>query len=179
LEDRVTHRIPIGQMLVQAGRIDAGQLACALAHQQQRGGRLGEALVALRLVTEQALLSTLAQQHGVRYVWIGEQSVPPEIVRLVPPAFIRARRILPLALAPNMHRGKLFVAASAPIDPAALDELALLTGMTVRAVLVGEGDLDRAIARHVGLGAADAPPVARVAPAAPAERGAPASRRAV
>ena len=40
-------RVPIGEMLIQQGRLDAAQLQSALGHQQQWGGRLGGALVVM------------------------------------------------------------------------------------------------------------------------------------
>jgi type IV pilus assembly protein PilB len=149
-EGAVTSRIPIGKRLVQAGRIDADQLSRALAHQQKWGGRLGDALVALKLVSEPEVLIEVAHQHGLRYVQIGGRSVPAEIVRLVPEKYIRSRRVLPIALAPHQRRGQLFVATSAPQDLPVLDEVAFITGMAIQPVLVGDRDLDAAIKRHFG-----------------------------
>jgi type IV pilus assembly protein PilB len=152
----VAPRIQIGQMLVQAGRIDLAQLGRALAHQRERGGRLGEAVLALELVSEPVLLAELARQHAVSYGKIGEQHVPPVIVRLVPQKYIRSRRVLPIALGPAERRGTLFVATGDPWNLAVLDELAFMTGMSVRAVLVGKRDLDEAIERHLGRAGAGA-----------------------
>ena len=57
-------RVPIGELLMQQGRIDALQLRSALAHQRQWGGRLGRARVALGFVTEPVLLQAVAAQLG-------------------------------------------------------------------------------------------------------------------
>jgi Type II secretion system (T2SS), protein E, N-terminal domain len=146
----VAPRIPIGQLLVQSGRVDSEQLTRALAHQQKWGCRLGDALLALKLVSEPVLLAELARQHAVPYVQIGERYVPPVIVRLVPQKYIRSRRVFPLALGPDERRGKLFVATSDPQNLVMLDEVAFMTGMSVRPVLVGNRDLDEAIVRHLG-----------------------------
>jgi type IV pilus assembly protein PilB len=146
----VALRIRIGQLLVQSGRVDPQQLTCALAHQQKWGGRLGDALVALKLVSELDLLTELARQHGVPYILIGDRSVSAEIVRLVPQNYIRSRRVFPMALAPDQRRGKLFVATNAPQNLPVLDEIAFITGMIVQPVLVGDRDLDETIKRHLG-----------------------------
>jgi type IV pilus assembly protein PilB len=138
----VASRIRIGQRLVQAGRLDTEQLSRALAYQEKWGGRIGDALVALKLVTELDLLTELARQHGVRHVQIGERSVRPEVVGLVPEKYIRSRRVLPIGIAPNGRRnGKLLVATSAPQNLAVLDEIAFITGMAIQPVLVGDRDL--------------------------------------
>ena len=151
-------RTPIGQRLLNAGRIDPEQLRRALAHQQKWGGRVGDALVALKLVSESDLLTELAHQHGVRYVQIGERPVRPQIVRLVPEKYIRSRRTLPIGIVPNGRcNGKLLVATSAPQNLAVLDEVAFITGMAIQPVLVGDRDLDEAIKRTFGSRTAQAP----------------------
>ena len=80
----MTSRLPIGQLLIQSGRIDGWQLQSALAHQRRWGGRLGEALVGLGFVSEPVLLAELSRQLTVPYIELGERYVPPAIVRLVP-----------------------------------------------------------------------------------------------
>jgi hypothetical protein len=165
-------RVQIGQLLLQAGRVDSAQLARALAHQQKWGGRLGDALMALKLVSEPELLTELARQHSVQYVQIGERFVPAEIVRLVPQKYIRSRRVFPIALGPDHRRGKLFVATSAPQDLTVLDEVAFITGMAVQALLVGDRDLDEVIKRHFG-------PTVTWAPPSPAARSTPSTAAVV
>lgn len=106
--------------------------------------------MALGFLSEPALLSEVARQHGVSYVELGERNVPHQVVRLVPDKYIRARRALPFALGPDERRGKLFVATSEPQNLALADEVAFMTGMSVQLVLVAERDLERAIERHLG-----------------------------
>jgi type IV pilus assembly protein PilB len=146
----VAPRIQIGQLLVQAGRISAEQLDRALAHQQKWGGRIGDALLGMKLVTEPTLLAELARQHGVAYVQIGERFVPPEVVRLVPQKYIRSRRVFPFALGPGARRGTLFVATAEPQNLPLLDEIAFMTGMSIQPVLVGDADLRETIKRNLG-----------------------------
>lgn len=149
-EGLVAPRIPIGHLLVRSGLVDHDQLIRALAYQQSCGGRLGDALVALQVVSEPEVLSELARQQGVSYIRIGRQCVPPAIVRLVPQKYIRSRRVFPIALGPAERRGTLFVATGEPQNLGLMDEVAFMTGMTVRPVLVGDRDLDEAIERHLG-----------------------------
>lgn len=142
-------RTPIGRILVEQGRIDELQLRSALSHQRQWGGKVGEALVCLGFVTEQVMLAAVARQHGVPYLTLGDRRVPPAILRLVPERLVRQRRLLPIAVISGARRGQLVVATSDPGDVRALDEIAFAAGMDVRAVLVADGDLDRAIERHL------------------------------
>jgi hypothetical protein len=145
----VADRLPIGQRLIQQGRIDAWQLQSALAHQQRWGGRIGEALVGLGFLSEPVVLSEVARQLGVPYQELAGRWVAPEVVRLVPEKLIRQRRIFPVALAAQTRRGPLVVATAEPQDLAALDEVAFATGMVVKPVLASARDLEQLIARHL------------------------------
>ena len=142
-------RIPIGQMLLRAGRIDAWQLQSGLAHQRRWGGRLGDALVGLGFVTEPVLLEEVARQHGVPYVDLSERFVAPEVIALLPAKIIRGRKVLPLALGQATRRGPLLLATAAPQNLELLDEVAFASGYAVKPVLASDRDLDRAIARHL------------------------------
>jgi hypothetical protein len=145
----MSRRLPIGEMLVGQGRIDALQLTSALAYQKQWGGRLGQALLALGFVSEPVLLDVLGQQLGVPFVEIGSRIVPPAVVRLVPEKLMRTRRVFPLALLPESRRGALLVALSDPGNLLHLDEIAFAAGMQVKPALASDADIDQAIARHL------------------------------
>jgi type IV pilus assembly protein PilB len=153
------NRKPIGELLVAEKKIDAWQLASALAYQQKWGGRIGQALVALNFITEPELYTSLGKQLGVPYVHIGDRFVPPAVLSLVPAKLLRARRALPLSLCSESRRGPLLVALAEPQNLAHLDELAFASSMSVKPVLAAESDLERALNRH--LSAARPPPVPR------------------
>jgi len=139
----------IGEMLLARGHIDEIQLASALAHQRQSGRRLGHSLVSLGYVTESVFLATLAVQLSVPFVVIGDRMVPPSVWRLLPEKLLRSRRIFPLGIHSKSKRGELLIALSQPDDLAVLDEVAFVTGRTVRPVLAAEADIERALARHL------------------------------
>ncbi len=143
-------RIRIGEMLVQLGRLDSDQLQSALAHQRQWGGRLGGAIVHLGFLNEPALLDAIGRQLGVPFVEIGDRTIPPGVLSLVPRKLAETRRVLPLELSKE-RRAELVVALADPSDLGVIDELAFVSGMRVRPVLVGEADLDRALERHLGI----------------------------
>ena len=157
-------RVPIGQMLIQRGRIDAAQLESALAHQRQWGGRLGRAIVELGFASEGALIEALADQLGVPTVDLRDRDVAPELLRLLPAKLIRARRVLPLARLAEHRRGPLVVAVPDPADLGVLDELAFASGLQIRPVLAAEADLERAIARALGTAPSATPAPGALAP---------------
>lgn len=142
--------VPIGQFLLDAGRIDAAQLASALALQKETGARIGESLVTLGHISESLLFSELARKHGVRYVLLGDCRVDPGVLRLVPERLIRARKVFPLAQVQDQGRTTLLVATSAPQNLALLDEVAFAAGMRVKGALASDRDVELAIERHLG-----------------------------
>jgi type IV pilus assembly protein PilB len=142
-------RIPIGQMLVEGGRIDLRQLRAGLDWQRRWGGRLGAALVHLGFVPEQEVFIALGRQFQMPVVLLAGRDVSSEILSLVPERTIRERQALPLELLAESRRGPLLVAVSDPLDVAAVDEVAFLSGKQVRVALAAATDLREAIARNL------------------------------
>jgi type IV pilus assembly protein PilB len=147
-------RIRIGELLVSGGQLDPMQLDSALAHQRQWGGRIGQAIVRLGFITEERLLQAVGSQIGVPFVVIGDRVVPPAVIALVPRKLIRNRHALPLEKLSEHRRGPLVVAFADPSNLTAVDEIAFVTGLEVRPVLAAEWEIEQAIARHLGDGAA-------------------------
>jgi hypothetical protein len=56
---------PLGRVLVDSGYLEKDELDRALEIQRERGGRLGEILIARGSMTGQSLARALAEQHGV------------------------------------------------------------------------------------------------------------------
>jgi type IV pilus assembly protein PilB len=143
-------RIRIGQILKAQGLIDESQLSRALQHQCAWGGRLGQALLRLHLVSEEQLLVSVSRQLGVPAVRIGPWLVPPRVLGHVPEKLIRRRRVLPLDTLSVRRVDRLVVAFSAPDDLHLVDEVAFAAGMVIEPTLAGDEDLDQAIARQFG-----------------------------
>ncbi len=142
-------RLRIGEMLVQQGLLDGVQLESALAHQRRWGGRLGRSIVQLGFMKEAAVLESVGRQLGVSYVEIGDRAIPREILALVPQKVVRTRKALPLQRLGEGRRSALVVALADPSDLRVVDEISFATGMSVKPVLAGEADIDRAIALHL------------------------------
>jgi type IV pilus assembly protein PilB len=142
-------RMPIGQMLVEGGRIDLRQLRAALDWQRRWGGRLGAALVHLGFLPELEIFIALGRQFQMPVVLLGGRDVPPAILSLLPERTMRERQVLPLELLAETRRGPLLLAVSDPLDVAVVDEVAFLSGKQVRVALAAAGDLREAIARNL------------------------------
>ncbi|MFP2931456.1 pilus assembly protein PilB [Pyxidicoccus sp. 3LG] len=150
----------LGELLVLRGLLTEGQLATALAYQSRWGGRLGEALVSLRMVDPEALRRALASLLRVPFVR-GEQmaQVPAGVVRSVPAWVLTRFGVCPLRVERQGARGILYVATWQPENLTQLDELSFITNLSVRPVLALPDDIERTLRQHGLLGTRDTAPL--------------------
>lgn len=141
-------RKKLGDLLCEAGVLDESQLAAALGHQRQWGGRLGAVLVQLHLVSEKALMEALSRQLGLPTVTLANSVVPVDVLNLVPKEMCEEHLLLPWALTRNDKGAEtLHVAMSDPTNLAVIDELAFRTGRRVQVAVATDRDLELAIRR--------------------------------
>src|SRR4051812_40961422 len=108
----------LGELLKEAGVLDDAGLQKALARQKQSGRKLGETLVELRLVSEDALFDVLAQQLTTPI--IGEAKllqveVSRGVLDLLTAADAWALQAIPLLVDANRREVK--VVTCEPNDP--------------------------------------------------------------
>jgi len=132
-EQQVTFGRPLlGRILGEKFNLLDSKLDEALAYQREKGGRLGEALLHLRMLREEELLEALAQQFDLAWLPHLEVShIDHELIKRVPISFARRYRILPL----RYEEGTVVVATTDPLETVALDDLRLLLGKPIRPVL--------------------------------------------
>jgi len=122
----------LGRILGEKFNLSSSKLEEALAHQQEKGGRLGEVLLHLRALREEELLEALALQFGLPWMpQIESANIDHELIKRVPIAFCRRYRVLPI----RHEEGGILVASTDPLETVALDDLRLLLGKPVRSVL--------------------------------------------
>src|SRR5512145_1196116 len=138
----------LGEMLVEAGIIDDGQLHAALRHQRQWGGRLGACLVELKLASEEAIVDALALKFGFEIARLDriEPYAFEQARALVPYEYAVRNRILPISADTSV----LVVAMSDPTNLSLADELAFRSGRRVKVCIAGENAIDAAIRSHYG-----------------------------
>ena len=124
----------LGAILEQKFGLSEAKLLEALNIQQTKGGRLGEALLKIRAIEEDLLLQALAMQFEMPWLpHLDVAQVDHEWIKKVPIHFARRYRVLPL----KVDDGAIIVATTDPLETAALDDLRLLLGMPIKAVLTG------------------------------------------
>src|ERR1700675_3782680 len=109
----------LGQMLVDDGVLTDDQLAKALSRQRKDPQRLGQILIAMKLLDEEVLLKYLGAQFRKEAITQQELAeLDEDIVRVVPEAVARQYRII----AVERHGNKLIVATADLLNVMALDD---------------------------------------------------------
>lgn len=123
-------RSQIGELLVDQGKLSREELEAALAYCQERGLKLGQALVALHLVTQQDLASALRSQGRVHCLHLTPGLVEPDVARLLPEAMARQFVAVPV------HRvaGRITVAMEDPAEEYDVDAISVALGEPIFAV---------------------------------------------
>ncbi len=139
--------VRIGELALAAGAVTPDQLGQASAHQKENGGRLGSALVALRLLSERQVAEIVAKPYGLSTIDdLDDVEVPKDVLALVPRSHCASHHVLPLS-----RRGtELRVAVADPTDVVAVDPIQFRTGLRVRVVVAAESAIARAIRRLYG-----------------------------
>ncbi len=136
----------LGEMLLKVNAIREHQLKSALAEQQKWGGRLGDILVRMSLVTEELLVKALSKQLAIPAAQLDSvQSVPAAVKGRIPSATARELGVIPLQL---RDEGKTLVVAMAdPLNLIHLDTLHAVSRCKIVPQIAGKSALARAFVR--------------------------------
>ena len=88
----------------------------------------------------------LAEKYGVDFVRLSEVSLSPQVVHLLPQWFVARHNVISVSLEDDV----LYVAMSNPAALPVLDEINLMTGFEVRAVVATEKDILQAVSEQYG-----------------------------
>jgi len=129
----------LGEILTEWGVVDAKGIAKAQEQAKAKSMRLGEALIDLKLASDNQVCKALAAQHNMEYIDLDKNSVPPNVVNAIPDELMRKHLILPL----GKENGRLRVAIHDPLDLETLDILRFRLNMEIRTVLAPKSRIKR------------------------------------
>lgn len=134
-------RLRLGDFLVSRKIITEKQLNMALEHQKRWGGRLGEALIFLRIISEDKLLAALKYHLEIPIIDLDETEITQQVIKLVPKAMAEKYKAVPVRVTVSFGKKILLIAMSDPLDIKAIEELQFVTGYKVQPVLSKEHSL--------------------------------------
>ena len=138
----------IGELLVREG-LDPQKLERGLEIQVEEGGLIGEVLVRMKAVTENAVAKALAIQHELPYLekLPAPDEVDTELLENLPITFAKKHAVLPYARDEN---GRALVLLADPLALDILDDIAVLVDTSCEAVLSASGAIVELINKVYG-----------------------------
>jgi hypothetical protein len=136
----------LGELLVEAGVIDETMLHSALGHQRRWGGKLGQAILDLKLTSEAAIVEALARTLGYEVARLGslEPLALEAALKLVGKDFAVRHALFPMAA----DQSTLTVAMADPTNLGISDELRFRTNRRVKVCIGGDREIAEAIRTH-------------------------------
>ncbi len=131
----------LGEILREAGVIDAEQLEEALQTQRRFGQRLASTLLGLGSADERTLAMHLSRQQGVPFVVLSASAISLALLKDFPQELAGKLGALPVF----RDGQELFVALASPRQAAVVDELRFLTGLRIVEHGALHGPLEEAI----------------------------------
>lgn len=134
----------LGQILKELGLIHEGMVQEALQIQRDRGGRIGEVLVDMKVVEVTDVARALASQVGLTYHDLEADPPSPEALAKVDLATARAFGVLPVRL----DGSNLTVALADPANVPMLQDLSFTTGCEIDGVIADEKQIRAGLDKH-------------------------------
>ena len=136
----------MADVFVSSGLVSDEQLAQAVEKQRQLKTQepIGDLLVSMGLITERDRVRCLGEQWGVPYVDLTEIQIPDEVTSAVTQELARRFKVIPI----ERSAKRLTLAMKNPLDIFAIDEIRLITGKEVEAVIATEEDIINAISAN-------------------------------
>ncbi|NLM46290.1 MAG: Flp pilus assembly complex ATPase component TadA [Firmicutes bacterium] len=135
----------LGRQLVQDVIVTEEQLAEAMhylkEHEDDRLS-LGSVLVRLGFCTEEDIARTVARRAGVPFISLKKYPLKEAAMATIPAEIARRYKALPIDFTED---GRLLVAMEQPLDIFVLDDLRVLTGHNIQAVVVTDSELEAVI----------------------------------
>lgn len=141
--------ILIGQMLIDEHIISPEQLEIGLREQKKTKEFICSALVRLGFTSEDNIFSILSKQLNIPYIKIKEIPISPDVITKIPAKFAFHYKLMPI----NIEKNVLTCAVTDPLNIQTLDDIKLLLGFDIKAVLATEKDILESIHRYYGVGA--------------------------
>ena len=120
-------KVTLGDILQASQIITGDDVVAALDEQKRAGGRFGEALVSLGIVTQEDIDWALSNQLDIPYIRLKQDMIDPAAIALIPAAMARTYNCIPLIRA----GGELNIALADPLNRAAVEAIERESGCSV------------------------------------------------
>jgi type IV pilus assembly protein PilB len=134
----------LGEILVERGVLSRVQLEKVLVFQKEKGILFGEALVQMKLGSEEDVVQALTCQYGFPYLPLANYEIIPEVAAIVPRGVCKQYCLVPI----DKIGRSLTLAMADPLNVQALEDLEKSTGCSVQAFISTATEINTAIDRY-------------------------------
>jgi type IV pilus assembly protein PilB len=136
-----------GRVLTKLGKVSREQVHEGLEVQKvKKGTKIGEILVELGYITSKDVAEALAGQAGMAYSDLSKLEITDELRDVLPAENVRQYEVIPIEY--NKTSKRLKIAMKSPDNFRAVDDLRLLMGSNVDAVVGDPAVIDEVIKKH-------------------------------
>ncbi len=131
-----------GELLVAKGLLSRAELEEVLNVQRERGGRLGEVLLRLKMLNDEDVTRTLAEYLSIEYIKLNDVNIiDMDVARGLPESI--AKRFCLVAV--REEGEKIVIAMADPLNVVAIDTVTLKMKRQIRAAISSPKEISRAI----------------------------------
>lgn len=144
-------KLKLGEFLIQAGLIDAEQLANALMHQKRWNRKLGRCLLDLGFIKEKTLYESLSKSLNIPVIDLSRirpETITEKLLKCIPAKVATETKIIPLSIQRIQNRDRLIIGASDPLNYDALRAARLSSPLPLFVMIAPESDIDWFIRRY-------------------------------
>ncbi|MHC5007284.1 MAG: GspE/PulE family protein [Planctomycetota bacterium] len=138
----------LGRVLTKLKKVTREQVHEALQLQKTRKEPIGSLLVSLGYINDADVMEALAGQAGMRMVSIDEEAIPNEAIDALPAETANTYQVVPLAY--DAGSRSITIAMKSPDNFRAVDDLRLLMGFKVEAVVAPADEIDKVLSVRYG-----------------------------
>ena len=135
---------PLGELLIDSNIISREDVLEGIQKQKKSGKPLGEILIEDGLITEEQLIRSLGQQLGFPFVNLRQIVISDEAMKTISEEMAKRHQVIPI----KIDKRALTIAIADPLNMTVIDNLSLLTGYNIEAVVATKKDIEWSINRY-------------------------------
>ncbi len=142
--DNFVSKRKLGELLIESGLLTIDKLKDALEAQKSTGKRLGEALIDMKIISEEEMAFSLAMQLKIPFIDLIDYSIKDDILDCIPEEVCQKFKCIPL----SMKNSILDVAMADPLDLHIMKDLQFITGYNIQPAISTRSQIMDKLQRH-------------------------------
>ncbi len=134
----------LGELLVENKIITKEQLEEGLRFQKDKGGLIGQILVALKFTTETAIAQALTAQYGFPYLPLTNYEIDSVVVKAIPEHVAKQYELIAVDRVGNI----LTLVMTNPLNAQAVEDVEMITKLTAQIFVSTATDIHKAISEN-------------------------------